>query len=143
MTSSVPIRSLTERRDPRSSRVFREHVSRRIGESLIAVAAVLIGLGLWLAGDGGAIARFLLRLFTLTGLLFGSWGILLRWHHQVAGCLAAGALATASLALMAGLLIATGFDTLWLPWMIVDAGAMAAAFGTGARRWRQKPRLAG
>jgi hypothetical protein len=129
--------------DPRSSRVLREHVSRRIGESLIAVAAVLIGLGAWLAGDGGAIARFLLRLFTLTGLLFASWGVLLRWHHRIAGCLAAGGLATACLALMAGLLIATGFDTLWLPWMIADAAAMAAAFGIGTRRWYKRQRLEG
>jgi len=130
MTATVPVQTRPSR-DLRSSRVLREHVSRRIGESLIAVAGILIVLGVWLAGDGGSIARFLLRLFVLTGLLFASWGILLRWHHQLAGCLAAGALAAASLALMAVLLLATGFDTLWLPWVILDAGAMAAALARG------------
>jgi hypothetical protein len=142
MTSRLATSTLATR-DLRSARVLREHVSRRIGESLILVAGILIALGLWLAGDGGSIARFLLRLFMLTGLLFASWGILLRWHHRLAGCLAAGTLAAASEVLMAGLLLATGFDTLWLPWLMVDAGALAAAIVVGARRWHEKRRADG
>jgi hypothetical protein len=141
MNPEIPARTRRPSRQFRSSRIVREHLSRRIGESLMAMAAILIGLGWWLGGGvesgaGGAIARFLLRLFGLSGLLFASWGVLLRWHRHPAGGLGAGALAVLSQVLLLRLLLSTGFEAVWLPWLILGAAATVTGFGLGAWRWR-------
>jgi hypothetical protein len=114
-------------------------IVRRLGESLVLLGGVLVAFGLWVGGEGGSITRFVLWLCATSGLLFASWGLLLRAHRQAAGCFAAAILATASQALMVALIVSTGFEALWLPWVLLDALAMAIGFGLGLRHRRRRP----
>jgi hypothetical protein len=141
MTSGSPAHApglgaaLPRRTGRRRERAVRENLVRRLGEALIVLGVIVLALGLWIAGDSSSIARFVFRLAEITGLLFAGWGMLLRYHRHTAGCLAGAALAAVSAALLIALMIATGFETFWLPWLILDAISMAAALGLGARRW--------
>jgi hypothetical protein len=113
-------------------------ILRALGTLLVTWGAFLVALACWLASDGTTIAIFLAWVCTIAGLMFASWGVLLRWSRSAAGCFTGAALSATSAGIALVLTLSGHFDALLVPFALV--GLVPLAIGLGLGLWRLRPR---